>query len=87
MDTSVRVVLSVAPTRQDLIQGLFYSGDLGVGWSWSETHVLLDIGSVGTMWTMLAFVKSPGTYARWPGYEHSSHRLDTQFIHDKSELF
>ena len=58
--------LSVPPTRQDLIQGLFYSGDLREEEGGHESKLvpcwsILVIGSLGAMYTMLAVAKFPGT--------------------------
>ena len=54
--------LYLPPTRHDLIQGLFYRGDLGEG---QVGHVpyrtMLVIGSLGVMRTIHAFAKPPGT--------------------------
>ena len=52
------------PTRQDFIQGLFYSGDLGEGEVAYEPRLLcwsVLVESLGAMWTVLAFAKSPRT--------------------------
>ena len=57
---------SVPPSKQDLTQDDFESGDLGQKKVEHEFRLvscrtLLNIGSLGAMWTMLAFAKSPGT--------------------------
>ena len=60
--------LSKPPTREDLTQGFFYSRRGGVGHEpklvryWS----MLVRGSLGAMWTMLAFAKFTDMYTRWP---------------------
>ena len=64
MDLYGRVrYLSMPPTRQNLTQGLFYSGGFreGGSYTWAKTLALLVIGSLSAMWTILAFAKSLGT--------------------------
>ena len=58
--------LSVPPTRQDLTQGLFLERGFRRGGVIHEPRLLccwsmLVISSLGAMWTMLTFAKSPGT--------------------------
>ena len=57
--------LSVPFTQQDLTQRHFYCGDLIEGLGYEprlvRSRTMLVIGSLGTMRSVLAFVKSPGT--------------------------
>ena len=65
----IYIYIYVPPTRENLTQGHFYSGDLGevryefwlIPW-WT----ILVIRSLCAMWTVLAFAKFPGIYTRWP---------------------
>ena len=60
--------LSMPSTRKDLTQGHFIVG-VREGEFTHEPRLMhcwtmMVVGSLGTMWTMLAFAKSPSTYAR-----------------------
>ena len=65
-----RGYLFMPSTRHDLTQDLFYCVDFEEGKVRHEPKFMpcfsmLVIGSLGVMWTMLAFAKSPGIHVRW----------------------
>ena len=64
------VVFVLPSTRQDLTQGYFIvgvgDGDVAQELRLIRCWTMLVIGSQDAMWTMLAFAKSPGMYAKWP---------------------
>ena len=66
----------------------FYSRDFGEREVAHESRLvrcwsMVVIGSQGAMWTILAFSKSPGTYARWPCWSlfHETQMFSAMWIY------